>query len=165
MALNSGFFNSLNGDRKYDARDFGKLFEGIITDGVFPNVGKRFEVTAGGDNLVYVDTGRGWKAGIWFENDAKTKVTLPVPEVGMNRVDSVVVSIDMNKRLSTFEVVKGTPKTGSWDVPYINNTSTVKRFRLANIRRVPGDPAVIRSRITNTVGTSETPWITFAGLR
>ena len=165
MALNSGFFNSLNGDRKYDARDFGKLFEGIITDGVFTNVGKRFEVTAGGNNLVYVDTGRGWKTGIWFENDAKTAVTLPVPEVGMNRVDSVVVNIDMNARSSTFEVVKGTPKAGSWDVPYVGSTSTVKRFRLANIRRRPGSSVVTQDLITKTVGTSETPWITFAGLR
>lgn len=165
MALNSGFFNSLNGDRKYDAEDFGKLFEGIITDGVLKNVGNRFEVTAGGDNLVKVGTGRGWKSGIWFDNDSPSAVTLPSPEVGMNRVDAVVVKIDLNARLSTFEVVKGTPATGSWVIPSVHNTYTVKMVRLANVRRLPGNPAVIQSRITNTVGDSQTPWITLAGLR
>lgn len=160
MALNSGFFNSLNGDRKYDAEDFGKLFEGIITDGVFNNVGKKFEVTAGGENLVYVDTGRGWRSGVWFENDAPAAVDLPLPEVGMNRVDSVVVNIDTTTRLTTFEVVKGTPTSGSWPLPSIMNTSTVKRVRLANIRRWPGSSAVTQSHITKTVGDSQTPWIT-----
>lgn len=160
MALNSGFFNSLNGDRKYDAEDFGKLFEGIITDGVFNNVGKKFEVTADGNNRVRVDTGRGWKTGVWFENDAPAAVDLPLPEVGMNRVDSVVVNIDTTTRLTTFEVVKGTPKAGSWVAPSIKNTSTVKQVRLANIRRWPGSSTVTQSHITKTVGDSETPWIT-----
>ena len=160
MALNSGFFNSLDGDRKYDAEDFGKLFEGIITDGVFNNVGKKFEVTAGGSNLVNVDTGRGWKSGVWFENDTPAAVELPLPEVGMNRVDSVVVNIDMTTRLTTFEVVKGPPKAGSWPIPSVTNTSTVKQVRLANIRRWPGSAVVTRDHITNTVGNSETPWIT-----
>ena len=160
MALNSGFFNSLNGDRKYDAEDFGKLFEGIITDGVFNNVGKKFEVTADGNNRVRVDTGRGWKSGVWFENDAPAAVALPVPEVGMNRVDSVVVKIDTTTRLATFEVVKGTPKTGSWAIPSVTSTSTVKRVRLANVRRWPGTSVVTRDHITNTVGDSQTPWIT-----
>ena len=160
MALNSGFFNSLNGDRKYDAEDFGKLFEGIITDGVFNNVGKKFEVTADGDNRVIVNTGRGWKSGVWFENDAPTSVTLPLPEVGMNRVDAVVVNIDTTTRLTTFEVVKGDPAAGKWDVPNVRNTATVKQIRLANVRRWPGSPTVTRDHITNTVGDSQTPWIT-----
>ena len=42
MAITSGFYNSVNGDRTYDADQFGSLFDGIIAPGVFPNVGDKF---------------------------------------------------------------------------------------------------------------------------
>ena len=44
MAISSGFYNSVNGDRTYDADQFGSLFDGIIAPGVFPNVGDKFRV-------------------------------------------------------------------------------------------------------------------------
>ena len=47
MALTYGFYSSTNGDRKYSADQFGSLFEGIITNGVFMGIGKALEVTAG----------------------------------------------------------------------------------------------------------------------
>ena len=47
MTIKSGFFNSLNHDRVYDADDINSIFDGIITDGVFGNIGKRFVVTPG----------------------------------------------------------------------------------------------------------------------
>ena len=34
MALTCGFYNSVDGDRKYDATQFASLFDGVITDGV-----------------------------------------------------------------------------------------------------------------------------------
>ena len=46
MAVTSGFFNSLYGDRKYNAEQFSAMFDNLITDGVFSNVGNAFQVTA-----------------------------------------------------------------------------------------------------------------------
>ena len=56
--LRYGFYNSVNGDRKYEAEDMGRLFDGIIQDGVFYSVGNRFRVEAAGGMYITVGTGR-----------------------------------------------------------------------------------------------------------
>ena len=39
MTVSYGFYNSLNGDRKYNARHMSMIFDGIIRDGVFMSIG------------------------------------------------------------------------------------------------------------------------------
>ena len=46
MAFSYGFYNSLNGDRKYDSEDLSRMFDGIIYDGVIGAVGDTFAVKA-----------------------------------------------------------------------------------------------------------------------
>lgn len=69
MALTYGFYNAklVNGeyDRTYDAEDFGRLFEGLITDGVFPTYGDKFKVTKESDLKVKINTGKAWLNGTW----------------------------------------------------------------------------------------------------
>ena len=45
MGQKSGFFNSVNGDRRYNAEDIGRMFDGIIRDGVFANYKEAFAFT------------------------------------------------------------------------------------------------------------------------
>lgn len=42
MAFTYGFFNSLNGDRKYTAEQLSSIFDGLITDGVFDSIGAQY---------------------------------------------------------------------------------------------------------------------------
>ena len=35
--IKTGFFNSINGDRGYNADDMSDYFKGLLTDGVFKN--------------------------------------------------------------------------------------------------------------------------------
>ena len=44
--LTSGFFNSVDGDRKYNAEQMSQMFEGLIGDGIFESVGGKFKVSA-----------------------------------------------------------------------------------------------------------------------
>ena len=44
MAWTSGFFNSVNGDRLYNADQMSHIFEGLITDGVYESVGNKLAV-------------------------------------------------------------------------------------------------------------------------
>ena len=44
MSVTSGFFDSINGDRKYNAEQMSSIFDGIVTDGVFQNIGEAFRV-------------------------------------------------------------------------------------------------------------------------
>ena len=48
MAVTSGFFNSVDGDRKYRAEDFAAIFDGIVEDGIYKGVGTNFAATATG---------------------------------------------------------------------------------------------------------------------
>ena len=47
MALSYGFFNSLDGDRKYDAKQMAQIFDGILNDGVFQSIGEYFATKPG----------------------------------------------------------------------------------------------------------------------
>ncbi len=38
MSVTFGFYNSVNGDRKYDAIQMSSIFDGIIRDGVFQHL-------------------------------------------------------------------------------------------------------------------------------
>ena len=54
-----GFFNSdSEGARKYDATDFSKLFDGMVTDGVFASIGDCLVVKASSGTTVSVGTGK-----------------------------------------------------------------------------------------------------------
>ena len=68
--LSFGFYNSKGGDRKYDAEQFGAMFNGIIADGVFAHYKNALKVTAGGGNReLVVSSGRAWFNGTWTEVD------------------------------------------------------------------------------------------------
>ena len=68
--LTSGFYNSKGGDRKYDAEQFGAMFNGLIADGVFAHYKDALKVTAGsGNRELVVKPGRAWFNGTWTEVD------------------------------------------------------------------------------------------------
>ena len=46
MTMRSGFHNSINGDRKYNAQDMSMPYREIISNGVFPNPSNQLQVTA-----------------------------------------------------------------------------------------------------------------------
>ena len=48
MSVTSGFFNSLHGDRRYNAEQMSAIFDGIINDGVFANIGTAFSIKSDG---------------------------------------------------------------------------------------------------------------------
>lgn len=58
MALITGYYNSLNGDRKYNAETMSKYFAGLFTRGVLQNYNGKFVVTANGGMKINVKTGK-----------------------------------------------------------------------------------------------------------
>ena len=70
MTEKSGFFVSINGDRKYSADDFGRMFDGVISDGIFQNWGRGYQVAKGSGREIVVQSGRAWFKGHWIENAA-----------------------------------------------------------------------------------------------
>ena len=44
MSVTYGFYNSINGDRKYNALEMSSIFDGIIVDGVYMSIGDALNV-------------------------------------------------------------------------------------------------------------------------
>ena len=66
MSVTSGFFNSTNRDRLYNATDFGRFFEGIVTDGVLKDFEDGLEVANLSSLGFQVKPGKAMFNGIWM---------------------------------------------------------------------------------------------------
>ena len=161
MSVTSGFFNSFNGDRKYNAEQMSAIFDGIINDGVFASVGTAFAVNAATGVTVNVGTGRAWFNSAWLLNDAILPVTLDISEVVLDRIDAVVIEVDHSDsvRAGSIKVVNGIPATDP-ENPELLHTDDVNQYPLAYIYREAGSGTINQADITNMVGTSACPYIT-----
>ena len=161
MSLTFGFYNSLNGDRKYDAVQFGQIFDGIINDGVFMSIGGKLMVTASTGMKVSVATGRAWFDSTWTYNDAIMPLDIPASEVLLDRIDAVVLEVDATEtvRMNSIKVVKGTPASNPI-APELSNSGKIYQHPLAHVYVAAGVSSISQSNITNKVGTSECPFVT-----
>lgn len=159
MAITSGFFNSLNGDRTYNADDMSNYFEGIVSDGVYESVGDRLAVTPAEGMMVNVGTGRALIDCKWMKNDAIYPIQLSPADVQLKRIDVIVIKLDTASRAISIELVEGTPGT-TWVQPSVNDTSTTKYLILARIRIDAGMTAISRSNIADMRGSTRCPWVT-----
>lgn len=161
MSVTSGFFNSLNGDRLYNADQMSAIFDGIINDGVHANIGTAFAVSAKTKNIITVGIGRAWFNSTWLYNDALYPINTDVSEILLDRYDAVVIEIDRSEsvRAGSIKYIKGTPSS-SPQKPTLTNTTEVHQYPLAYIYRAAGSSKITQSNITNMVGTSSCPYIT-----
>ena len=102
MSVTSGFFDHKNGDRAYTASQMGRIFDGIIRDGVYSAYGQCFAVTALSGMTVNVGTGRAWFDHTWILNDALQPMTVEESEVILDRIDALVFDIDNRIDISSY---------------------------------------------------------------
>lgn len=162
MSVTSGFFNSLSGDRKYDAIQISSMFDGLITDGIYNGFLESFMVTASSpaSMVVTVGEGRCWFNHTWTLNDAPLPLTLDVGDVVLNRIDTIVIDVDSTDtvRACTIKVVKGTPSSQAVR-PTLENTETHHQYPLCDISVPAGATTITQSNITNRRGTSDCPFV------
>lgn len=161
MSLTSGFFNSLNGDRKYSAEQMSAIFDGIINDGVFANVGTAFQVLASSGTEISVGEGRAWFNSTWIHNDAVMLLTLDASEVLQDRYDAVVIEVDRSEtvRDCSIKILKGTPSTTP-QYPAITNNASLHQYPLAFISRKANSTTITQADIINCIGMDYCPYVT-----
>lgn len=161
MSVTSGFFDSLDGDRKYNAEQMSAIFNGIINDGVFASIGTALAVTANSGNTVNVGIGRAWFNSTWINNDAVLPLTLTDAATLQNRYDAIVVEVDRSYevRAGTIKIVTGTA-AASPSKPAMTSTEYVHQYPLAYIYRAAGSSSISQADITSMIGTSSCPYIT-----
>lgn len=161
MAVTYGFYNSISGDRVYDAMQMSRLFDGIINDGVFMSVGDAMIVVAAGGMNITVGTGRAWFNHTWTINDADLSLVIDSAEPLLNRIDSVVLEVNASEetRANSIKIIKGTPASTPV-APTLTATELVNQHPLCNIYVGAGVTGITTSNITLLIGTDACPFIT-----
>lgn len=161
MSVSSGFFNSLNGDRKYNAAQMSAIFDGLIIDGVFASIGTAFAVKAAGGLTVNVGVGKAWFDHTWTVNDSILLMTASEAEVLLDRIDAVVLEVNGTEsvRENTIKFVKGNPSSAP-SRPTLTNEGNIHQYPLCYIYRKYGTAVINQADITPMVGTESTPFVT-----
>lgn len=159
MAVTSGFFNSVDGDRKYRAEDFAAIFDGIVEDGIYKGVGTNFAATATGGLNVSVGVGRAWFNRTWTYNDAPYPLGFAASHPSQPRIDSIVLEVDTSDavRRNRIFVLEGTA-AGSPTPPSMLHTETINQYPLHNVLRPANSTVITQGNITPLIGTPQAPY-------
>lgn len=158
----SGFFNSVNGDRLYNAEQMSAIFEGLITDGVYESVGNKMAVQPNSGMTIQINTGRGWFGRHWVNNDAAFLQTLEESDVLLNRYCAVCVRVDdTNAVRDAVPYFKYSEFATTPVKPTMERTETVKEYCLAYVYIKAGAKTITASDIEDTRGNTELcGWVT-----
>lgn len=160
MSVTYGFYNSLNGDRKYDTSQISDMFNGVLNDGIFPTIGTALMVTAGSGMTVNIGIGKGWFNSTWLNNDAILPKVVDESEVLLDRKDAYVLEFNstLDVRANSIKYIKGTPSS-SPVVPTMINTTSVHQYPLCYVTVKKGVTEITTADIENRVGTSDCPFV------
>ena len=85
MAISYGFFNSMDGDRKYTAAQIGDYLQGMISSGVYADDASSLQVLAAGGMQLTVKPGRAILNYKFLYNDSPLTLTLDHHQKGHPR--------------------------------------------------------------------------------
>lgn len=148
MAIRSGFFNSVNGDRRYDAKRFAEYFATFIGNGVFPNPSTNLEIISNNDMTVTVMAGKAWINGYIIINDDDYILELEPSDGVLSRIDRIVARYDVVDREIRLEVKKGTFASNPV-APSLQRDADAYELGLADILVSNGVISVTQSDITD----------------
>lgn len=137
MAITYGFFDAMQQsdgtyDRTYNADQMSTYFEGLVSDGVFADVGNGMQVKAGTGMQVQVESGRLLIDCKWLKNTAAYPITINAAHVTLSRYTAIVARLDYTARTITLLTKDGTPAS-SPSKPAVTRTQTVKELCLAYV--------------------------------
>ncbi len=144
----SSFFNSVSGDRKYNAEDWASYFASLIGNGVFPIPSTGLQVVAGNGMQVTVKAGKAWINGYFYNNTSDLSLTLATADGVLNRIDRIVVRWDLTKRKISVVMKSSTPAT-SPVVPALQRDADAYELCIADVFVRAGSTSVMQLDITD----------------
>lgn len=163
MAITYGFFNSVNGDRLYNADDISNYFLKLISNGVFATPSNAMQVQENSGMTVQVSAGWGFINCKWINNDAPYLLTLDASDVVLNRIDRIVLHLDPTTpvRSITIEIKKGAPAASPVAPSLTRTTGGVWELSLAQIAVNAGATEITQADITDErANISVCGWVT-----
>ncbi|MBT2661952.1 hypothetical protein [Bacillus sp. ISL-45] len=130
------FFNSVNGDRQYDADEFAKYFRQFLTTGLYhKNNVPSLKVTATTGLGTKVEPGSAFLEGYMYRNTTDKALTHDAGDATNPRIDRVVVRLDRSLAQRSIQAVvkKGTPATNPLP-PALQRDDIIFEISLAQVR-------------------------------
>ncbi len=149
----SSFFNSVAGDRKYNAADWAAYFASLVGNGVFGSPADNLKILLGENMCVTVSAGSGWINGYYYVNTSNFLLEVPTPDGVLPRIDRVVLQWNFDERNIRVKVKKGVPASAPI-APELQRDASIYELGLADILIPAGAGAVLASNITDLRGTS-----------
>lgn len=144
-----GFFNSLNGDRTYDADDLSDFFLKLIPNGILRSSGADpLKVSEGTGMTVEIAPGYAFIQAKYLLIEAATSLTIPAADSSLDRIDRVVIRLDRQQRKMYLRVSAGTP-AATPEPPELARLSSVYDLSLATISVSAGATAITDADITD----------------
>lgn len=151
MSDNAYFYNSIAGDRKYDADSFSDWLKQFFTDGILSG---GLQVIANGDMTLTVNTGTALIGGKVKVFEEKKVLRLSTASGTLNRVDNIVVRRDDDARDFTIEIVKGNAAVTPV-APKLTRSGNIYELKLAEVRVNKGVVVVTQASVSDTRANRE----------
>lgn len=156
MPLTYGYFDSVDGDRKYDADTMSRYFSGIISRGVLQTYGGGFQATATETTSenglpVSLQTGKAYFTnGKWVVNNYVHNVTLGQAANVLPRIDRIVLRCDTthDERNVSIMVKEGVPDAEPTP-PELMSTEAIEEMSLCQVYVDAGATAITQDKITD----------------
>ena len=145
----SGFFNSSDGDRVYDATDFAAYFGSLVSNGIFYAAATNLQATPGSGLAVSIAAGGAWINGYRYENTDALNLPLTTANGSNPRIDRVVVRLSKVSRSILLAVVTGTP-AATPVAPALTRTSDVYELGIADVLVPAAATSIAANNITDT---------------
>lgn len=146
MAETSGFFQSVDGDRKYGSTFLAAREAALVSNGIHNT---ELGLTPAGGMTLTLAVGRGWINGYFYLNDTPKTLTLATANGSLPRVDSVVLRWSIDERKITAQVITGTASAAPAAPALVRSTSTYD-LKLYEIRVPAGTTELTMDMITDT---------------
>lgn len=163
--IRSGFFNSRNHDKLYYNADLSRLFNSLIIDGVFQNVGDKFIARPGTGMQVIIPSGLAYFNSTWIFNNSDYIVQINAAPIiaGFSRIDGVFLKMvpenDQNERENSIYYMAGTAASQNVERPVPVSEEGETYIPLCYVTITTDIQAITASMITNMVGTESCPFV------
>lgn len=148
MAIRSFPFNSINGDRKFNAFHWTEYFNWLVGNGIFPNPSTNLQVTSNNNMTITVKKGAAWINGHIVTSDEDLVLSLEGADGLLNRIDRIALRLDVVDRQIIPIIKKGDPATVSSAKP-LQRDDDAYELGLADIRIDKGAISISQSNITD----------------
>ena len=148
MAIRSFPFNSITGDRKYNATHWVEYFASLVGNGVFPNPSDGLQVISNNDMTVTVKAGRAWINGYFLINDSNYILSVSPADGILDRKDRIVARWDALDREIRIEVKKG-ELSSSPIAPTLQRNADAYELGIADIYVGKGAISITQANITD----------------